>query len=249
MLLSPKILLDQAWEIYKKRFTVFLGIMALPIFVLLAIAAIFLTLAMILSAFDSLSILALFVSPFGLGLMLVLTLVSFVGHLWSQVALLHAIKDREENIGIKESYRRGWNKITSYFWISLLSGFIIAGGTFLFFFPGLIFFVWFSLASFVLISENKRGWQSLSASKGYVKGNWRGVFWRFLFIGTIIWLFFYLLNVISGFITVLDIGDILFSAGYLLLIPMVTTYLFLIYENLRKIKVDNSVHQETEQKK
>lgn len=242
MLLNPKILLDQAWEIYKKRFIVFLGIMTLPIFVLLATVAIFLTLAMVLLGFDSLSILALFVSPLGLGLMLVLTLVSFVAQLWSQVALLHAIKDREENIGIKESYRRGWGKITSYFWISLLSGFIIAGGTFLFFVPGLIFFVWFSLASLVFISENKKGWSALMASKGYVRGNWWGVFWRFLFIGTIIWLFFYLLNVVSGLVTVLDIGDILFCVGYLLMIPIVTTYLFLIYENLKKMRADNSVY-------
>ena len=107
MLLSPKILLDQAWEIYKKRFMVFLGIMTLPVFVLLAIVAIFITLAMILLCFDSMSIFTLFLGPFGLGLMSVLTLVSFVSQLWSQVALLYAIKDREENIGIKESYHRG----------------------------------------------------------------------------------------------------------------------------------------------
>lgn len=249
MLLSPKILLNQAWEIYKKRFKVFLGIIALPIFVLLPIVAVFLILAMVFLHFDSLSILALFVSPLGVGLMLILTLVSFVGQLWSQVALLYAIKDREENIGIKESYRRGWGKITSYFWISLLSGFVIAGGTFLFFVPGLIFFVWFSLASFVLIYENKKGWQALLASKEYVKGNWWRVFWRLLFIGTIIWLFFYLINVISGLVTVLDIGDILFCVGYLLLIPIVTIYLVLIYESLKKINQVDSGVQNPELKK
>ena len=92
--------------------------MTLPVFVLLAIVAIFITLAMILLRFDSMSIFTLFLGPFGLGLMSVLTLVSFVSQLWSQVALLYAIKDREENIGIKESYHRGWGKITSYFWIS-----------------------------------------------------------------------------------------------------------------------------------
>ncbi len=228
---------------------VFLGIMTLPVFVLLAIVAIFITLAMILLRFDSMSIFTLFLGPFGLGLMSVLTLVSFVSQLWSQVALLYAIKDREENIGIKESYHRGWGKITSYFWISFLSGFIIAGGAFLFFVPGLILFIWFSLASFVLISENKKGWSALMASKGYVRGNWWQLFWRFLFIGTIIWLFFYLINVISGLVTVLDIGDILFCVGYLLLIPIVTIYLFLIYESLKKTRNDDSVYQELERKK
>lgn len=242
MLSNAKVLLDQAWEIYRKRFTVFLGIVALPVFVS-SLLAVFFILIIIWLRSSSLSVPAFFLSPFGLGIISSLFFVSFIGGLWSQTALLYAIKDREENIGIKESYRRGWGKLTSYFWISFLSGFIIAGGTFLFFVPGLIFFVWFSLASFVLISENKKGWQALSASKGYVRGNWWQLFWRFLFIGTIVWLFFYLINVISSLVTVLDISDILFCVGYLLMIPIVTTYLFLIYENLRKIKAGNSVYQ------
>ena len=241
-MLNAKILLDQAWGIYKKRFKVFLGIMTLPIFVLLPIFVAFLILIMILLHFDSMSILALFVSPLGLGLMSTLTLVSFISHFWSQIALLYAIKDREENVGIKESYRRGWGKIISYFWISLLFGFIITGGTIFFFIPGLIFFVWFSLASFVLISDNKKGWQALLTSKEYVKGNWWSVFWRFLFIGTITWLFFHLINVLSVLINVLVIGDILFCVGYLLIVPLVTIYLFLIYENLKRVKAGKLVY-------
>src|SRR3989344_3264730 len=175
MLLSAKTLLDQAWEIYKKRLRVFIGIMAFPVFSSLLLTAFFLLNASLLRVhsafFNMIGLVILILSGF-------LTLAVIVIQLWSQIALLCAIKDREENIGIKESYRRGRGKIISYFWVSFLSGIIITGGLFLFFVPGLIFFIWFSLASFVFISENKKGWSALAASKNYVKGNWRAGFWR-----------------------------------------------------------------------
>ena len=236
-MLSAKILLDQAWEIYKKRFKVFLGIVILPVIVL-PLFVFFLMLGAILLSSNS-----TFLNGLGLAVLIlsaVLTLGGIIIQLWSQTALLCAIKDREENIGIKESYRRGWGKIISYFWISFLSGIIITGGLFLFFVPGLIFFIWFSLASFVFISENKKGWSALAASRGYVKGNWRAVFWRFLFIGTISYLFLHLFNVLAVFTDVLVIEKIYICIGYSLLTPMVTIYLFLIYENLKRINLTSS---------
>ncbi len=246
MLLNAKILLDQAWEIYKKRPRIFLEIMAFPVFASLLLSA-FLTLGAGLLRLDS----ALF-NGLGFGMLIlavILTLGLIIIQLWSQTALLHAIKDREENIGTKESYRRGWNKIVSYFWISFLSGLIISGGFFLFFVPGLIFLIWFSLASFTLISENKKGWPALLASKNYIRGNLWGVFWRFLFIGTLAYLFLYLLNVLASFIAIPAIEEIYFYIGYMIMSPVVTIYLFLVYENLKKIRNDSSVYQEPEQKK
>ena len=245
-MLSAKILLDQAWEIYKKRFKVFLGIVILPVIVL-PLFVFFLMLGAILLSSNS-----TFLNGLGLAVLIlsaVLTLGGIIIQLWSQIALLYAIKDREENIGIKESYRRGWGKIISYFWVSFLSGIIITGGLFLFFVPGLIFFIWFSLASFVFISENKKGWSALLASKKYVRGNWLGVFWRFLCIAVISWLFFYLLTILASFVAVPAIEKIYFYVGYVLLTPMVTIYSFLIYENLKKIHSGDSVVQAFEAKK
>ena len=246
MLLSAKTLLDQAWEIYKKRLRVFIGIMVFPVFASLLLTAFFLLDASLLRVhsafFNMIGLVILILSGF-------LTLAVIVIQLWSQIALLCAIKDREENIGVKESYRRGWGKIISYFWVSFLSGIIITGGLFLFFVPGLIFFIWFSLASFVFISENKKGWSALAASKKYVRGNWLGVFWRFLCIAVISWLFFYLLTILASFVAVPAIEKIYFYVGYVLLTPMVTIYSFLIYENLKKIHSGDSVVQAFEAKK
>lgn len=237
-MLSAKILLDQSLEIYKKRLKVFLGIMAVPVIVLLLSAFLIRLCSSFLSSDSP------FFESFGSATLIlgaVLTLGGIIIQLWSQTALLCSVKDREENIGIKESYRRGWNKIIPYFWISLLSGFIIMVGFFLFIIPGLIFFIWFSLSSFVLISENKKGWSALVASKNYARGNLRALFWRFLFIVILAWLFLFLLNFLTSFVSFLDNEKIYFYISYALLTPMVTIYLFLIYENLKKLNSSHSV--------
>lgn len=245
LLLNSKILLEQTWGIYKKRFKVFFGIMIPPVIVSFALG-LFIALGTILLHSNSaiLGVLGIVV----LTISAVLTLAGVVAQIWSHTALLYAIKDREENIGIKESYRRGWNKIISYFWISILSGFIISGGFLLFFVPGLIFLIWFSFASFVLIYEGKRGWSALMSSREYIRGNWWAVFWRFLFIGIIFWLFLYLLNILTGFGTVKAFERIYFYIGYVLSAPVVTIYLSLIYENLKASSADSSV-QNSEVKK
>ena len=41
-------------------------------------------------------------------------LVLIVVNLWSGVSILYAVKEREQKIGIKESFKRGWHKILSY---------------------------------------------------------------------------------------------------------------------------------------
>lgn len=246
LLSSPKILLNQTWEIYKKRFEIFLGIMILPVtvsFLLTYLIALGASLSH--SSSGNFVILGVVMLAFGA----ILSLGGVVVQLWGHTALLYAIKDREEGIGIKESYRRGWNKIISYFWISFLSGLIILGGFFLFFVPGLVFLIWFSLASFVLIYEDKKGWQALMKSREYIKGNWWGVFWRFLFAGIIIWLFLFLFNILFSFVMAYDFEKMYFYIGYVLSAPVATIYLSLIYENLKKINPNGSVIQDLESKK
>lgn len=233
MLINATTLLNRAWEIYRKRFWVFLGIMTPPVIASLSLTF-FILLGTSLLRVDSASL-----NVLGFGVLILtafLTLGSLIIQLWSQTALLYAIKDKGEDIGIKESYRRGWNKIISYFWISILSGFIIVGGFFLFFIPGFIFLIWFSFAPFILISEDKKGWKSLLSSKEYVRGNWWSIFWRFIFIGILVWLILYLFVIISSFINTGEVDKICLYIGYMLLAPIINIYSFLIYDNLKSIK-------------
>lgn len=240
MLLNSTTLLNQAWEIYKKQFKIFSGIMIPPVIVYL-LASLF-----SVSGISLLNSNSTILEIFGI-IVLVLSLVLVLGgiliQLWSHTALLCAIKNRKEDIDIKESYKRGWNKIISYFWISFLSGLIISGGFILFFIPGLIFLIWFILAQFILIYEGKKGWSALMSSREYIKGNWWMVFWRFLFIGLIFGFFLCLLDLSAKFVVTNAFKEIYFYIGYILSVPMVTIYLSLVYENLKANSGDSDIQK------
>jgi hypothetical protein len=225
----------QAWSIYKQRFGTFLGVMVIPMIIMIVLLAIsagggFLSIGLLSSKF----------AAGGIGLLILLAIlffvVAFISQVWGQTALLYAIKDSQEGIGVGEAYRRGWHKIFSYLWVSLLVGFITLGGFLLLIIPGIIFAVWFSLAVFVLIAEDLKGMNALLKSKEYVKGKWGGVFWRFLFIGSIS------LIVSLAPILIFSLLKIPFGEGIsrliigLFLTPLVMTYSFLVYSNLRALK-------------
>jgi hypothetical protein len=230
---SATAILGQAWELYKQRLGTFLGIMIISMLMLVAVVAVFAGLGLL--RFTLLS------SEFAageIGLLIILTialfLIVFISQGWGQTALLYAIKDSQEGIGVVEAYRRGWRKILSYWWVSFLAGFITVGGFFLLIVPGIIFAVWFSLAMFVLIAEDLKGMNALLKSREYVKGKWGSVFWRFFFIGilsTVIYL------VVVFVLSLVPYGEYAgqFAIG-LFLTPLTMTYGFLVYNNLKTLK-------------
>lgn len=239
MLPNATILLKQSWEIYKKRFWILLGVVIVPLFIPSLLASVLFPLKIKVGQFRAESFNSL---SFGaLTIIFLFVLISAILHLWSQSTLLCVVKDREENIGVKESFRQGWNKIISLFWVYLLSEFVIVAGLLLFFVPGLIFLIWFIFAPVILIVENKKGFSALLASKEYVKGNWLGVFWRFSIFLVIMWMISLAISSIFGFIGVGNIDKINLYACYVLFAPFSLIYLVLIYENLKKIKIDKPV--------
>lgn len=269
-LLSGTDLLRNAWRILKPKYKTFIGIMLIPILTGIALAIIGVVIGggLILGATslfgDSLP------SPLTIiGFILfivILVLISTIIQIWNQTALIYAIKDRDENIGAIEAYQRGWHKIISYWWIGFLSAFIITGGYLLFIIPGIIFSIWFSLATYVLIAEDIKGMNALLKSREYVRGRWLSVFWRFLVFG----LFLLALLLIVAFILIMvgALGVFLSGSSFtelitspdlyqsssplepilsvleyvlgaaisLLLTPFAFIYSFLVYENLRALK-------------
>lgn len=237
---SATALLGQAWTIYKQRLTIFAGIMVIPMIMMLIMSG----LSVFLSDTERVkSFFTFFPSEFtgaGFWLLIIVTILFFlallIGNLWGQMALLYAIRDSSEGIGIKESYRRGWHKIASYLWISILAAFITLGGFLLLIVPGIIFAIWFSLAMFVLVSEDLKGMNALLRSKEYVKGHWGGVWWRLIFISGLNIVIYIIPAIILGLIKI-PFGEQIsqFVVG-LLLGPLATIYLFLVYSNLKSIK-------------
>lgn len=225
-------LLSRTWQIYKERIWVFLGIMILPVFINLGIALFSGGLFISVSGPERLPPLLTIWLP----VMPIFVLIAIIINIWAPVALLYAIKERKEKIRIKESFVKGWRRIISYFWISLLVGLIILGGFLLLIIPGIIFIIWFSLATYVLVAEDLTGTRALSRSKQLVSGYWWKVLWRFLIIGIIVIVIFLIINFISKSVGIpreINVFSIIIS---LFFAPFATTYGFLLYEDLRKFK-------------
>jgi len=225
----------QAWTIYKQRLGTFLGVMVIPMLVSIMVSAI-----LIGGGLLSISLLLSKFTAGGIGLLILSAIlffvIIFISQVWGQIALLYAVKDSQERIGVVESYRRGWHKIFSYWWVSLLVGFITLGGFFLLIVPGIIFAVWFSLAAFVLIAEDLKGMSALLKSREYVKGKWGSVFWRFFFIGVISFIISLVPILIFSFLKIPFGEEISRFVIGLFLTPLTMTYAFLVYSNLKAIK-------------
>jgi hypothetical protein len=139
---------------------------------------------------------------------------------WGYGAFIHAVAD--ENLGFGAALKRSWQKVGSFIWVFLLVQIIIVGGFGLFFFPGILFAVWFSLALFVFAKEGVSGMSALLKSKEYVKGHFGGVFLRF-----------FLVMIISVGISWIPIAGPVLS---LLYAPFMMLFIYNIYADLRGLK-------------
>jgi hypothetical protein len=232
---GTSVILGQAWSLYKQRLGVLLGVMIVPILVWIGLAVV-----LTVGGLSAFSLLFSRFAAAGAGLFIILAiiffLVIFVIQAWSQLALLYAIKDSQEGIGIGEAYRRGWHKILSYWWVTLLAGFITLGGFLLLIVPGVIFATSFSLAAIVLIAEDLKGMNALLKSRAYVKGRWGEVFARFFSIGVlslivslVLIFIFYVLKIPFG----AEISRLLIG---FFLTPLIVTYSFLVYSNIKTVQ-------------
>jgi len=217
-------LLKRTWQVYKTRLGTFLGIMVFPVIVNI----VFLIAGSALITLGPILFFTIFL----------LIAIAIIIALWAQVSLLYAVKEREIKIGIVESFRRGWPKIISFFWISLLTGFITVGGFLLLIVPGIIFAVWFAISRVVLVSEDFRGMNALLRSKQLVAGYWGKVFWRLIVIGIIVIVIYLGIAFPVIFSVGKLVGNIIGSIIPLFLTPFLVTYSFLIFEDLRKLKID-----------
>jgi hypothetical protein len=155
---------------------------------------------------------------------------------WSLMALIYAIMDEGEEIGILEAYKRGFGKILHFYWVMILTVFLVIGGAVFLIVPGIIFLIWFCLSLFVLVGEDLGGTDAVFKSKEYVKGHWNQVFIRFMAILIISLICAVLLRMLFDHFNNLGLNRIYLHVLMFLLSPLVSIYLFLIYDSLKTIR-------------
>jgi signal peptidase I len=225
-IIHPFALIDSAWQEYLKHIPFYTKLVLPPVLFYLVL--------------DTLS----YVSEHGvsgqplvvlaqtiehtLPLILLLYVLAFLLQTFSTAAVLSTFINPKIT-STMDAYRQGTKKITSLWWVSLLSFLVIGGGFFLFFVPGLIFSVWFTFSQYVLFAENKRGADTLRQSREYVRGYFWQIAGRILFIILIAGA----LSSISGYISVIFnnglVAQIAQSIVSLVTIPLVMLYQYKLY--------------------
>ncbi|MEF8846998.1 MAG: hypothetical protein V5A57_01020 [Candidatus Paceibacterota bacterium] len=233
-------LLNKSWEVYKDKFGTLVSITAIQVVGNFVIGLIGILITIVTSV--SLSSLQTGLQSsklMGWGLWFlvfaVFLLPVIVFNIWASIALIFAISDREENIGIGTSFRRAWSQLVSMIWVDILRGLAIFVGFLLLVIPGIIFSIWFVFSRYVLVAENKKGTGALKASKKLVEGHWWDVLGRVVFLGLVA----LVVGAILGFVPL--VGQLAVS---LLLPPFSATFLFMLYEDLKKEKSGEVVSSE-----
>ena len=230
-LIGVELLLKKSWQIYKERIKTLIGISVIPMVVALVFGFIATSSGVFLAIISLVSKNPLFLLSF-IFVVVVLVVASVLIGLWGELALIYAIKERAQKIGIIESFKKVTNKIISSLWISVLVGAAVVIGFFLFVIPAIIFAVWFFAATYVLVAEGIRGTKALSKSKQLVKGNWLAVFWRLVVIVVLAIGVGYIAESFSKAIGISFLANII----TLFITPFPAIYSFLIYENLKELK-------------
>lgn len=235
LLPGARALLKEAFSLYRERFGVFVGIVAVQFFATFVVASVLLLpfiFSVVLNGTPVRSII-----PALLPLILLLCAAIALMHAWGMAALLCAIRDRAQSPGIIDSYRNGLRYVLPLWLVWLLGGFITFGGFTLFIVPGIIVAIWFSLAMFPLIMEDLRGANALLKSKAYVKGMWVSVLWRFfvlVFFGIILTVVATLvLSLFLGWQAAEDVANALFN---IFGTPFMALYAYLLYDRLKSAK-------------
>ncbi len=235
-LIGPFEALKQAWALVQKNLGLFLGIS--------------------ITSQVILSLLSLSLSPeksqltakninfaHFLGSSLILVVASMLMSSLVAMALIVLVIKTEK--GEKATFNDGLEGIKKFFFrfigVEALTFLAVLGGFVLLIIPGIIFGIWFFASTYVLIDQNKQVKESMTISKGLVKGYTTEVFTRFFAAAVFSLIVSVAVSLFLGGVTkLLPVGVVIttiFAAALVAILqPLGTAYTFVIYRSLQAIK-------------
>jgi hypothetical protein len=219
-------LLISAWRDYTERWKLFVGIALVPICAY--------------AVFVALTTVGLL--PWLLSMILVILGIIITGILLtlSTISVIYAAAEKDKTGDIVYFYRKAFGKLISFWWVSLLVGFVTIGGLFLFIVPGIVLAVWFTFATYAVLLEDQRGMNALLRSRAYVHGNFLPIFWRLFFIAAVVTVILLPTAALQEFLQPLlishIIGIVIIAIIAALVSPISILYSYRLYQNARDIK-------------
>jgi hypothetical protein len=213
---SPAVLFKEALIFYRRYFSVIAGLLVLPIF-----------LNVVLKALQAEGLEAS---------LFVITAVTVFVNILAQAALIFLVSDEGKSSAM-DYLKSAWRIFWPFLWVVVLTGLASLGAALLLVVPGIIVAVFLAFSSFVMVIEDKRGIEALRASWYYVRGRWWLIFWRLLFLILILVAALIAVSLVSYILTpgnsVVARGIISAIVSGLILSPVGTVYVFLLYREIR----------------
>jgi len=204
-------LFEDSWVIYKERFA--------PLFILNLLVGAFLLVPVLALALIGMSAGVLGSDMTGIGAGAGAAVGFLIGSVLMFIPMAGLIAALGDNtLGVKDALKAGIDRLWPFLWLVGLSTFFITGGFLLFLIPGVIFFIWFLPAQFIVILEPEKGMDALTKSMTYTSGQWWNLLGRF-----------FLIALLAGIAGVFPGGSLLFS-------PFMYVMLYLIYCDLKTEK-------------
>ena len=214
-LISIGELLNKSFQFYKSKLYIVLVLSLIPFANLVIISLLF---GLIDEKINNVAIAS------GLGLItLLVALFTVVLNFWVQLTFFYLIKEKNIPEDAKSLLTFSWAGMASYSWVLFLVGIITVLGFVLLIIPGIIFYVWYSVATYVFVFEDVKGMSALKKSKELVKGYWWPVFGR-LFV------FACVMGLIGAIPFIGNIINIFFT------LPFGVIYGYFVYDDLKQIK-------------
>jgi hypothetical protein len=231
-------LLEKSFELYRKHFSLLAGYVA---WLLLPFAA-----------------LVLFSLPkenvFLTALLTLSSLAQTIIGLWLGVFIPLVVYDllsKKTKVKLLELQNKAWGLLLSVIFVAIVEAVVFLGGLVLLIVPAFIFWIWFSMAQFAVMFDDKKGLEALAWSRELVRGRFWKSAWRIaagpILFGFIVIIGTYLILFLLSFVFQTPISEI-FSETTPLWVDVVSTiietfslpifmiYFTLLYTELRQTK-------------
>lgn len=144
-------------------------------------------------------------------------------------------QDKEEEL-FKSSAPLFW----PYIGLALLQALVVIAWTLLLIIPGIIYGIFYSLASYVFFVEGKRGWAAISRSRNLVRGYWWAIAGRLFLLGVFLWAIITVVSIPLALLTENSLGWQIYNALVqvvsFLIGPISLIYCFRLYRELVKLQ-------------
>lgn len=231
-----KDLLRQAYDFYKKNFNVLisLSLIAMGVFFMIGMLFGFLGGAGVIVtmiANKNFNLLLILLSLLFL-IALLLIVASVIFQILAQTTLVWGIirLRAKKKVSINLAWQKVGEKTKALVWLNVLTWLLFIAGYIFLIIPGVILSIWFTFAVIIFLNHKKKGMAALKASKNLVRGYFWPVLWRLIAINGV----FVIITLFFSFVPWL--GSIVNIALSVFAMPLIATYVYLVYENLLKIK-------------